>query len=224
VKEAAQNLPIQGVALVEAAFKSLKATVDSGEMDFAAALRGPSKEGFYTAIGAIHCKEGAQLEKAIREAVNIIPGQEKAFFKFDAGKIGDVNVHEIDLSSVAVEPVVKIFGKVQTAYFAFAKDSLYLAYGPEGMKLMKEAMNAKPGVAAVLDSSSNGKKSAELMKRIVPENDPNGGPRAMIATGWLETMTGGFRVTVDGGDKLKVRVSYNFGLMFMMLGWSFAGS
>ena len=28
------------------------------------------------------------------------------------------------------------------------------------------------------------------------------------------------RVTVEGGDKLKVRVGYNFGLMFMMLGWS----
>lgn len=221
IKEVARNAPIQGVTLVEAAFKSLKATVESGEMDLGAALRGPNKDGFYTAVGAVHCKEGAQLEKALREAVNVFPEKERSFFKFDAGKIGEVNVHEIDLSSEAAEVAVKIFGKGQKAYFAFATDALYASYGPDGMKLLKEAMNAKPGAMAVMDSSSDAKKTADLMKRILPENQAGGGGGPVMAFGMMAMTPTAMRVTVDGGDKLKVRVSYNVGLMFMMLGWSF---
>ncbi|MBO0698830.1 MAG: hypothetical protein J2P46_10580 [Zavarzinella sp.] len=206
--------PPEAIALVEAALKSLKATVESGEMDLAAAIRGPNKDGFYTAVGAVHCKGGAQLEKAIREAVKILPEREKGFFKFDAGKVGDLAVHEIDLSTEAGDPAKKVFGDGQKAYFAFGKNALYATYGPDGMKLLKEAIAAKPGPAPVFDSSSNGKKAAELMKRIMPEN-PNG-PR--IGVSWVESLTTGMRVTVEGGDRLKVRLSYNVGMFMMFFG------
>ncbi|HJZ94579.1 MAG TPA: hypothetical protein VKE40_27180 [Gemmataceae bacterium] len=229
-KEAAKDLAGEKpevVALVEAVFKSLKATVQSGEVDLAAAIRGPNKDGFYTAIGAVHCKEGAQLEKAIKEAVKAIPDQSRGLFKFDAGKIGDVTVHEVDLSSEAAEPAKKIFGKVQTAYFAFAKDAVYAAYGPDGMKFLKEAMAAKPVPAAVLDSSSNGKKAVELIRRLMPMNDPNAKDEiegVLTRMGFMETMTTGMRVTVEGGDRLKVRIGLNVGA-FMLMGFrSFAAA
>jgi hypothetical protein len=207
--------PEEALALVDATFKSLKANVTAGEMDLAAAIRGPNKEGFYTAVGAVHCKEGEQLEKAIRDAVKIIPERERAFFKFDAGKIGDIKVHEIDMSAEAGEPAKKVFGKGQTAYFAFAKDALYASYGPDGMKLLKEVIDAKPGPAAVLDTTSDGKKIAELAKRLMPEGNMGGG----FGVGWMEAMTSSVRVSVEGGDKLKIRVGYNLGtLMYFMAG------
>jgi hypothetical protein len=222
VKEATrQNAPVEVVQLIEAAFKSLKATVESGEMDLAAAIRGPNKEGFYTAVAAVHCKETAQLEKATRAAVKTLPAREQGYFKFDAGKIGDLSVHEIDLSAEAGDIVLRIFGKGQTAYFAFGKDALYAAYGPDGMKLLKEAVAAKPAPAAVLDQTADGKKMADLVKRLLPDDDPNAG-RAFFGPGWMETMGSGLKVTVDGGDKLKIRVTYNFGLMFLFLGRSAA--
>jgi hypothetical protein len=212
-----QNAPVEVVQLIEAAFKSLKATVESGEMDLAAAIRGPNKDGFYTAVGAVHCKEGAQLEKAIRATVKILPERERSYFKFDASKIGELSVHEIDMSSEAGEIVQRIFGKGQTAYFAFGKNALYAAYGPDGMKLLKEAIAAKPGPAAVLDQTADGKKMADLVKRVVPDNDPNAGG-AFFAPGFAQMMGSGVKVTVDGGDKLKIRVSYNFGMMFLFFG------
>jgi hypothetical protein len=211
--------PAEAVALVEAALKSLKATIESGELDLAAAIRGPNKDGFYTAVGAVHCKEGAQLEKAVREAVKIMPEKERGFFKFDAGKVGDLAVHEIDLSSEAGEPAKKVFGEGNKAYFAFGKSALYASYGPDGMKLLKEAIAAKPGPAPVLDTSSNPKKAAELMKRIIPQGNPNG-PR--VSMGFFETATIGQRVTVEGGDRLKVRLSYNVGTFLMFFGAAYA--
>src|SRR4029077_8650426 len=123
------------------------------EMDLAAALRGPNKEGFYTAVGAVHCKQCAQLEKAIKEAVKVAPEQGRGFFKFDAQKIGDATVHEIDLTSIAEGPAKKIFGEGQKASFTFGKDALYAPYAPDAMKLLKEAMAAKPGPAPAFDSS-----------------------------------------------------------------------
>jgi hypothetical protein len=201
----------EGLALYTAFFKSLKATYASGEMDLAAALRGPNKDGFYTAVGAVHCKDGAQLEAALKDAVKKLPDRERGFFKFDAGKLGDLTVHEIDLSSEAAEPVKKIFGKGQTAYFAFGKDALYAAYGPDGMKLLKEAVDAKPGPTPVFDSTSNPKKAADVMKRLMPEDRPN----VQVRAAWLETVTMGARMTVEGGDKLKVRAGMNVGGLLM---------
>jgi hypothetical protein len=184
-------------------------------MDLAAAIRGPNKDGFYTAVGAVHCKEGDQLLKAVREAVKILPEKERGFFKFDAGKVGDLSVHEIDLSSEAGEPARKVFGDGNKAYFAFGKDAIYVSYGPDGMKLLKEAIAAKPGPAPVFDTSSDKKKAAELMKRIIPQGNPNG-PR--ISMSWFETASVGQRVTVEGGDRLKVRFSYNMGMFMMFFG------
>jgi hypothetical protein len=209
------GVPPEALGLVQAALTSLKATVESGDLDLAAAIRGPNKDGFYTAVAAVHCKEGAQLEKAIRAAVKL-DEKVNGMFKFDAGKIGDLSVHEIDMSSEAGDPVRKIFGDGQKAYFAFGKGAIYASYGPDGMKLLKEAIEAKPGPAPVLDTSSNPKKAGEIIKRIMPENNPNVGV-AFRAT-WLESMTTGMRVTVEGGDRLKVRASYNVGMFLMFFG------
>ena len=57
-----------------------------------------TKQGRLTRPLARPLQGSAQLEKAIRDAVKIMPERERAFFKFDAGKIGDIKVHEIDLS------------------------------------------------------------------------------------------------------------------------------
>jgi hypothetical protein len=221
IQEASRgNNPAEILALIEAGFKSLKATAESGEMDLAAAIRGPNKEGFYTAVGAVHCKESAQLEKALKAAVKVFPQEIKGLFKMDAGKIGDAVVHEIDMSSEVGEIPKKIFGKGQTAYFSFHKDVLYAAYGPDGMKLMKEAMAAKPMPAAVFDSSGDPKKTADLMKKIMPDDGPNGG--GLVGLSWLETSASAMKVTVDGGDKLKIRVSYNVGTLFLFFARSVA--
>ena len=220
-REAAQaqgGAPPEVTALVDAIFKSLKATVGSGEMDLAAAIRGPNKDGFYTAVGAVHCKEGAQLEKAIRDAVKVLPGQSASYFKFDAHKIGSLSVHEIDLTAEAADVAKAIFGTGNKGYFAFGKDALYASYGPDGLKLLKEAIEAKPGPAAVFDSSSDPKKAKELMKKIIPPDNPN--RRGAWGIGAQESLVmGGTKVTVEGGGHLKVRAQLNLGsMLFFGLG------
>jgi hypothetical protein len=204
-------------ALAKSILKSLKATVATGEMDLALAIRGPNKDGFYNVLGAVHCKEGEQLEKAIRESVKGLPGQAAGFFKFDAGKINGLTVHEIDLTSEAADIAKAVFGEGNKGYFAFGKDALYAAYGPDGMKLLKEAIEAKPGPAAVFDSTADPKKSADLMKKVIPPDNPNGRRIGAMWLGSSETLAmGGLMVHVDGGEKLKVKVTVNVGAIVRM--------
>lgn len=203
--------------LVKAGLTSLKKTLDSGEMDLALAMRGPDKEGFYSAVGAIHCQGTAELEKAARAAMKLIPQEEQKYFKLDASKIGDLSVHEIDLNAEAEDIAKKIFGKGNKAYIAFGKSAIYASYGPDGMKLLKEAIEAKRGPAASFDSVADGKKSKDLMQRLIADKNPNA--KQMMAMGAWESAFTGMRVTVTGGDKLRVRVGYNFGFALMMLGF-----
>lgn len=210
------------VKLIDATFNSLKATVLSGELDMAASFRGPNKDGFYNAVGAFHLQESAALEKAIKEAVKIIPGKEKAWFKFDTGKIGDLSVHQIDFNSEANEMAKKLFGKGNIAYFAFGKDAVYLAYGPDGMKMLKEAVDAKPKLAASLDSWADGKRSAAVVKKMLEAEKGENTPEPVL--GMIEAMSklenaAGLSIKIDGGDKLRIRINYGA----VGIGWMFFG-
>ncbi|HVK14640.1 MAG TPA: hypothetical protein VM597_38230, partial [Gemmataceae bacterium] len=219
-REAAADLagaPPEVVALAEAGFKSLKATIGSGEFDLAAAVRGPDKDGFYTAVGAVHCREAAGLEKAIKAALKHLPQEMQGLYKLDAHKIGDVSVHEIDLTTVAEDTAKKVFGKGQKGYVAFGKSSVCAAYGPDGLKLLKEALEAKPGPAPVYEATTDGKRIKELVKRLMPEGNPNGPNQHFMAGSWASSL-GGMKVTVDGGDRLKIRMTYNVGMFMMFFG------
>jgi len=208
--------PPEGKILLEGILKSLKANAAAGEMDLAAALRGPNKDGFYNVVGAVHCKEGAQMEKAIKECVKGLPAQASGCFKFDTAKVAGLSAHEVDLTNEAGDMAKAVFGTGNKGYFAFGKDALYAAYGPDSLALLKEAIEAKSGPAAVFDSTSDPKKTMDFIKKIIPPGNPNGAR----GLGWLgaseTTALGGLKVTVDGGDRLKVRVTMNTGMLIKM--------
>ena len=206
-----RNSPAEGIALIESTFKSLKATVESGEMDMAFALRGPNKDSFYSAVAAMHLKETAQLEKAVREAVKIMPEKQKGWFKFDATKIGDIAVHEIDLSDETNEIVEKLFGKEKKVYFAFGPSAIYASYGSDGMKLLKEAIAAKPELAPSYEAATDEKKAKALIAKIAPKNDPRG--RIFARLGISEAAIGAATLKIEGGDKLKIRFSYDLRIL-----------
>ena len=91
------------LALTESAFKSLGATLKSGSMDLAMVVRGPNAKGHYTAVGAVQLLETADLEKACREALKTAPEPVRKAVKLDAGKLGELNLHEITISDAPEE-------------------------------------------------------------------------------------------------------------------------
>ena len=139
-----KEMPEKALAAGTDALQTLARTVKSGQMSMAASLRGPNKEGFFSAIAAIQLKDTAALEKSLREAVPLTFARFQKALKLDAGKINGSAVHELDLQDSELPPSLrKAFGKNPKIYILFAPNALYLAMGTDGMAFLKEALRAK---------------------------------------------------------------------------------
>jgi hypothetical protein len=203
-------------ALTDAMFNSLIAQAKTGSLDLGLALRGPNKEGYYTAIAGLQVKEAEKLDKAVRNAFTnmaVLQGMTK----LDVGKIGAAAIHEFDTTALAQDdnnPSRKIFGKEQKGCLAIVEGKLCVAFGPDRMTLLKEVIESKAEPKPLIESVSHPKKGPELMKRLMPPEAANGA----MSMGWMETGIAGLTFGVDGGDKLKVRLSYNAGFFMMVFG------
>jgi hypothetical protein len=201
-------------------FKALKRTVEDGSFDAAASLRGPAKDGLFTAVGAATLKDTAPLEKAFKEATKVVPPQAANLFKLDAHKIGERSVHEIAVGDTLPPEVQKVFGKA-SVYLCFDKDAVCVSFGPAGLDLLKEALNARSGPAPMLTVEGNGKRLAELIRKTIPKQENV----ALEATSWLNMIAKQEKITafsmdIQGGEQFKVRVTYGAPLMWFFVGYS----
>jgi hypothetical protein len=168
IKEADGGLgdaPKEVKDLINEALKTLQRTVKSGTLDLAVSLRGPNKDDQYTAIGAISLKDTAALEKLAKAALKIAPPKDAAKFKVDSFKIGDVNVHEVLIGDDLPMPVQNIFGK-SSVMIALAPNAGFVAFGPDGKKLLTEALTTKlgPKPAPLIHAEVSGKRLLPLLK------------------------------------------------------------
>ena len=72
-----------------------KRTIEKGGLDFALILRGPNKEGQYTALAALSADEPGDFEKSLKSFIAGLPEESQQHFKFDVEKVGGLSVHEI---------------------------------------------------------------------------------------------------------------------------------
>ncbi|WP_020475976.1 hypothetical protein [Zavarzinella formosa] len=225
------------IALTEAGFKSLLATLKTGEMDLGLVLRGPNKDGHYTAVGGIQMQETADLEKAAKTALKAAPEEIQKWIKMDAGKLGELNLHEIRVQD-GPDGLQNFFGKDQTVYIGVGKNAIYFAYGPDAKKALAETAALKPAPSAAYDSSGNPKKTAQMMKKLLPpeafgndDEGPTGIMKTMLDSMEKNEKTAGMTLDLTGGEKLHLTLNYSlqFGFLggptsFFMMGGVRAGA
>jgi hypothetical protein len=108
----APNVPKEKLDFPMETLQTLSRTLKSGNLDFAASLRGPDKNDQYTAVGALSVKNTAAFEKALKAGLKIAPNKKLVeMFKFDAFMVDAVNVHEIAVADDLPPEAQKIFGK-----------------------------------------------------------------------------------------------------------------
>ena len=193
--------------LVTAGTKAIKAlgrTVKSGDMDLAASLRGPNKDGLFNAIAAVRLKNTAALEKALRGAVKLAPGEFQKALKLDAGKIDGMAVHELDFSDEMPAEMKRGFGKSPKLYVLFAPDALYLSFGPDGMTILKDALTSKGGPAPLIQAEMNAKRLGKFIKAV---RDPKDGQDYFDQLAKLDRIAV-FTFDISGGEKLSLKYSY----------------
>ena len=208
-KDLLNMLPPAAKATVEELMKGQARTMKSGEFDFAMAVRGPNKDGHYTAVAAMSFDDPSALEKEFKKFMTDDgPPENIGAFKWDADKAGKVSIHTFKLNNANLPPPVKVFGEETTLAFCFAPKGIYVAFGPNPIATIKEALAAKPAESAALDIVLNPAKLAVLVEKF-------GGNALTIerAIGKDNKLMSAGSLKVISGKELTVRFALNLKIL-----------
>lgn len=184
--------------------RGLARTVKTGEFDIAGSIRGPDKDGHFTLVGAIAFEDPAALEKAFRKTINALPDDDmfKKGVKWDAAKVGTVNIHTIKITEPDLFFNAKTFGEQPTLAIAFTPRAIFIAVGQDPIPLLKEALDVKPAPAPVLDVVIN---PARLGKLAATSGRLEDQAEIQNAFGSEDKPFSLMSLSVEGGTELKVR-------------------
>jgi hypothetical protein len=209
-KEMVKNVPEAAKGVIEELFKGQARTNKAGEGDFAAALRGPDKDGRYTAVAALSFDDPAAFGKALRKFIDDTnPLDGFAEFKWDAAKAGAVGVHTLTVTIPGLVPAsARLFGDDLVFAFAFAPKGIYLALGPDSVGTVKDGLKAKPAVAPAGDAVVNPAKLAKFVEQA-------GGDAFAVerALGKENKLLSAASLRVASGKEVSVRFAINLRLI-----------
>jgi hypothetical protein len=185
-------------------FAALLPSVEAGELDLAFSLRGPTL-GRYTLVGGVKLQKADQLMKTLFEILKELPATEQKLLQFNADKAGGVAIHRLDLQKSFDAKTKEMFGD-NPLYFAFRKDAAYLALGDDGLKAIKEAVQAPAttGPSVLLEMSLG-----RMLQVMAKTDEERQRADKVLKSGKGDRL----RVTVDGGDTLRVRLEMNLAVI-----------
>jgi hypothetical protein len=100
----------------------------------------------------------------------------------------------------------RLFGEKPPGYVAFAKDAAFVSFGPDGLAAIKAAIEAKPGLAPVVELTGNMNRLHKWFDAIAGEQGANAFARFI---GTEDKQASMFRVTVEVGQTLKAKATVN---------------
>jgi hypothetical protein len=196
-----------GKDLAATLFEALNPTLKAGELDMGSFTRAPGAKGYYTIGLGLRVTEGLKAEKTLKKALADLPkdAQDKVGekLKVDFAKQGDVNIHRVmleekDFGEQGAE-VLKVIGP-NPIFFAFRDDALVMGMGEDGLKAVKDALEAKLKPGAVVESESGLAKLDKAYPQV---------------KGWADAAKKAFKAPgddkvsfrVEGGKALTIRVA-----------------
>jgi len=191
-------------ALAEQALKAATPTLKAGVLDAGVSLRGPSAGGKYTLVVGAAVKDGAAVDKFLRQVADKAGPGERALFKLDAAKVGGVGIHEIKPELFKEDAnAAQAFGE-GNYYLAVAADAVYLTRGADALAVMKEMLASQPRQGPALRAEVSFRRLAPLMGQ---NKDTKAAPE--VARKVFAAHPDGDRLalTLEGGKELTLRGS-----------------
>lgn len=189
--------------VAEQLMNAIRPTLQSGELDAGVQLFGPGSDNHYTMLVGIKLKDGAGVDRSIREVIKEIPEKERRFLKMDIEKVGSASIHEFDAQENYDKAARKLFGS-NPVFVAVHPEGVWLTVGPSGLPTIRSALAAKPNIAPIfaLDAAwshalplfnQNAKLSEQQLKEVAAKALKKAGADKMS-------------MTIEGGKALAVRV------------------
>jgi hypothetical protein len=185
--------------LLSGLLDAVSPTAKAGEVDAGFDVRGPGKSGLYTLVAGLKVREGAGIEKALKNVLAKLPAAEREKVTVNFDKAAGVGIHKLTPDKVD-ERTRELFG-TKPFYFAVRKDALLLTAGEDGLAAMKGALEAGPKAARPLQVELSLARLAKLMAR-QQKAAPEAAKKAFKGEGSDKLL-----LTVDAGKSLRVRVS-----------------
>jgi hypothetical protein len=130
--------------------RTLLPTLKAGVLDFAIDIRGPSKNKLYTAVAGLRVKNGANIEKSMREVAKQILEKDPDLATLDVAKVGSISIHRLNkIKNLLKDADRRDFGN-NPGYLAIRDDAVFFALGEDGLKALKEALAVQPKAGPVL--------------------------------------------------------------------------
>ena len=118
-KEVTQKLPEAAKDTIEELTKGQARTMKAGEGDMVVAVRGPDKDGHFSAVAAMSFENPAAVEKAFKKWMETDgPPEAVGKFKWNADKAGAVNIHTFTINAGVIPQELKMFGDNPVVAFA----------------------------------------------------------------------------------------------------------
>lgn len=179
--------------------KAINPTLKSGEVDVSADLRGPFESGLYTLVAGIKVQDGAGIDKALRQIVGQLPPKQRKIVTFDVEKVGSVAIHSVapDKNDKKVQ---QMFGD-NPLYVAVRNNELVVAMGEKGLSTLKEALEAAPKAAPLLQMQMSARRLAPLLVQ-----DNKEAPEIARKVFSADKGDDKLQLTMEGGELLKLRL------------------
>lgn len=204
-------------AAADELLKALVRTTKGAEVDAAVALRGPDKDGAFTAVAAVGLDDPAGLGKEFRALIEkVAPADVQDLIKWDADTIGKVAVHTVRLTHNDLQTLAGVFGGDKaTVAFAFAPHGVFVVAGPDPVPVLKDALAVKPVAAPAAAATGNAAKIVKAMELA----DRQGREVNEIAgvLGRDDKLHRAFVLTLEGGKELKGTATVSLRLIPRMM-------
>jgi hypothetical protein len=186
--------------------KILEPTLKSGQLNGAVSLRlSPgAEEGNGTLVAALKLKDGEKIEQALRKVVADAPPQDREKVKWNVAKAGSVNIHRIDAQEAYDREAQKLFGK-SPIYFALAPEALFVAIGKDGESALTKALAAKAAPGPVMQIEA---EVGQVVRLSGKDHE-----KAIAQKIFNNEDTGVVRVTVQGGESLRVHFEMSLSVL-----------
>lgn len=217
-KEMTKEMRDPGTASLEELLKGLARTVKTGQFDIVGAVRGPDKNGWFSAVGAVAFEDPSTLEKEFKTFFQKdAPADLQARVKWDVAKVGTISIHQWKLnpqdSGFFLPDFTKGFGGDDcSAAFACTPHGIFAAIGPDAIGTLKEALAVKPADSPVLDVVLNPAKFGKLVQKFSP-NDPEALIEVEKRLGREDNLLSAMSATLEGGKELKATFVINLRLV-----------
>lgn len=211
-KAISEEKSVMKKAVAEKIYQVLEPTLKDKNYELAMSMRVTGDNQPMTGLAALHVKNGKQIEELVKGLIVEMKEKERQAIQLDAEKVGDVNIHVINIPAddKGTKEMIEAFGAAKIS-LAFHNDAIVLGVGKQSQEEVKRVLNALGQTGKVNPSTVQLVVHVKPFAKFIKEAPV----RKAFETIFTTPDSDEVKVSVTGGDQL--RWSFEASTQFLKL-------